>query len=69
MEVNLPFLLCFTLYLRAIFQVQVPEGDLYLEGRFYGGFFQLPVLGAYTLRSLSSESYGTVTLLLSLNNN
>ena len=24
LEVNLPFLLCFTLYLRAIFQVQAP---------------------------------------------
>ena len=26
LEVNLPFLLCFTLYLRAIFQVQAPPG-------------------------------------------
>ena len=26
LEVNLSFLLCFTLYLRAIFQVQVPGG-------------------------------------------
>ena len=26
LEVNLPFLLCFTLYLRAIFQVQPPRG-------------------------------------------
>jgi len=24
LEVNLPFLICFTLYLRAIFQVQAP---------------------------------------------
>ena len=35
LEVNLPFLLCFTLYLRAIFQVQAPPGGgggLYLEG-------------------------------------
>ena len=46
LEVNLPFLLCFTLYLRAIFQVQAP-GGLYLEGRFNGGFFALPVWGAY----------------------
>ena len=44
MEVHLPFLLCFPLYLRAIFQVQA-RGGLYLEGRFYGGFFALPVLG------------------------
>ena len=32
------FLLCFTLYLRAIFQVQAP-GALYLERRFNGGVF------------------------------
>ena len=38
LEVNLSFLLCFTLYLRAIFQVQAP-GGIYLEGRFNGGFF------------------------------
>ena len=31
LEVNLPFSLCFTLYLRANFQVQAP-GGLYLEG-------------------------------------
>ena len=35
---------CLTLYLRAIFQVQAP-GGLYLEGRFNGGFFALPVGG------------------------
>ena len=45
LEVNLWFLLCFTLYLRAIFQVQGP-GGLYLEGQFNGGFFALPVWGA-----------------------
>ena len=28
-EVNLPFLLCFTLYLRAIFQVQAPRGLIF----------------------------------------
>ena len=54
---NLPFLLCFTLYLRAIFQVQAP-GGLYLEGRFNGGFFALLVWGAYTWRGLFSEFYG-----------
>ena len=42
---------CFTLYLRAIFQVQAP-GGLYLEGRFNGGFFTLPVWGAYIWRGL-----------------
>ena len=44
MKINLPFMLCFTLYLRAIFQVQAP-GGLYLEGRFNGGFFGLPAWG------------------------
>ena len=29
LEVNLPFLLCFTLYLRAIFQVQAPGGLIF----------------------------------------
>ena len=38
LEVNLLFLLCFTLYLRAIFQV-------YLEGRFNRGFVALRVGG------------------------
>ena len=54
MEVNLPFLLCFTLYLRAIFQVQAP-GGLYLEGRVNGGFFALLVWGAYIWRGLYME--------------
>ena len=54
MEVNLPFWLCFTLYLREIFQGQAPEG-LYLKGRFNGGFFALPVSGAYIGRGLYME--------------
>ena len=29
LEVNLPFLLCFTLYLRAVFQVQAPGGLIF----------------------------------------
>ena len=45
---------CFTLYLRAIFQVQAP-GGLYLEGRFNGGFFASPVWGAYIWRGLYME--------------
>ena len=40
------FSLYFTLYLRAILQVQAP-GGLYLEGRFNGGSFALPVWGTY----------------------
>ena len=52
LEVNLPFLLCFTLYLRAIFQVQAP-GGLYLEGDLTEGFLHyrfggLIFGGAYT---------------------
>ena len=46
LEVNSPFLLCFTLYLRAISKNK-PPGGLSLEGRFNGGFFALPVWGAY----------------------
>ena len=41
LEVNLPFLLRFTLYLRASFQVQAP-GEAG-GGLFYKGFFALPV--------------------------
>ena len=56
LEVNLPFLLCFTLYLRAIFQLQAPRGGLYLEGRCNGGFFfALPVWEVYIRRGLYME--------------
>ena len=56
-------LCCFTLYLRATFQVHAPGGGLCLEGRFNGGFFASPVSGAYiwrayTWRGLFSEFYG-----------
>ena len=57
MEGNLPFLLCFTLYLRAISKYKVP-GGLHLEVRFNGGFFALPVWGAYIWRGLFSEFWG-----------
>ena len=40
------------------FQVQPPRGDLYLEGRFNGGFFALRVWGAYIWRGLFSQFYG-----------
>ena len=42
------------------FQVQAPPGGLYLAGRFNGGFFALPVLGAYTWKGLFSEFYGNL---------
>ena len=35
-----------------------PQGGLYLKGRFNGGFFALPVWGAYIWRGLFSEFYG-----------
>ena len=44
----------FTLYLRAISKYK-PPGGLYLEGRFNGGFFVLPVWGAYIWRGLYME--------------
>ena len=53
-ESNLQFLLCFTLCLRAILQIQAP-GGLYLEGWFNGGFFALPVWGAYIWRGFYME--------------
>ena len=34
-----------------------PGGGLYLEGRFNGGFYALPVWGAYIWRGLFSEFY------------
>ena len=66
LKVNLPFLLCFSLYLRAIFQVQAPRG-LYLEGRFNGGFFALPVKGACIWRGLYMEGliFGILRYLIS----
>ena len=39
-----------------------PPGSLYLEGRFNGGFFALPVWGAYIWRGLFSEFYGIIPL-------
>lgn len=44
--------LCFTLYLRAIFCKYKLPGGLYLEGRFNGGFFALPLWGGLYLEGL-----------------
>ena len=71
-EVNSPFLLCFTLSLRAIVQVQAPppppppppRRSLYLERRFNGGFFALLVWGAYIWRGLFSEFYDKVSYIV-----
>ena len=60
LEVNVPFLLCFTLYLRAIFQVQAPPpgrgGDLtedFVRYRSRGLIFG----GDYAWRAFFSEFY------------
>ena len=60
------FMLCFTLYLRAIAKYK-PPGGLYLEGRFNGGSFALRALGAYMLRGLYTEGliFGIVRYFLS----
>ena len=44
LEGFLPFLLCFTLYLRASSKYRPPEG-LYSEGRFNGGFLRYEFRG------------------------
>ena len=54
LEGNLSFLLCFTLYSRAISKYK-PPGGLYLEGRCNRGFFALRVWGAYIWRGLYME--------------
>ena len=56
-------MLCFTLYLRAIFQVQAPRGGYIWRGDLTEGFWRyefggLIFGGAYTWRSLFSEFYG-----------
>ena len=64
-ESKLPFLLCFTLYLRAIFLVQAPRGGAYIwrgdltEGVLRYRFGGLIFGGAYTRRGLFSEFYDT----------
>ena len=63
LEVNLSFLLCFALYLRAIFQVQAPGGAYVWRGDLTEGFLRyqfggLIFGGAYPWRSLFSEFYG-----------
>ena len=63
LEVNLPVLLCFTLNLRAIFQVQAPRGAYIWRGDLTEGFLcywfgGLIFGGAYTWRGLFSEFYG-----------
>ena len=78
MEVNLPFLFFFTLYLRAIFQVQAPWGAYIWSGDVTAGFFVLPVWGGgggggvfggggtYTGRGVFSEFYSILSRLAAL---
>ena len=54
LEVNLLFLLCFTLYLRVIFQVQAP-GGLIFGGAIDWRVFCITVWGAYIWRGLYME--------------
>ena len=51
-----PFLICFTLYLRASSKYK-PPGGLYLAGQFNRGFFALRVWRAYIWRGLLTEFY------------
>ena len=65
---NIPILLCFTIYLRAIFQVQAPGGLIFWRVDLTEGFLRyqfggLIFGGAYTWRGLFSEFYGMVLLV------
>ena len=51
LEVNLPFLLCFTLYLSAIFQVQAP-GGLIFGGAIQRRVFRVTGLGGLYMEGL-----------------
>ena len=55
--------LCFTLHLRAILQVQAPQGAYIWRGDLTGVFC---VCEAYTWRGLFSEFYGIAHLILHL---
>ena len=70
LEGNLPFLLCFTLYLRAISKYKSP-GGLYLEGDLTESFLRYGFGGlifgaAYTWRGLFLEFYRNQLWLFSL---
>ena len=55
LEGNLPFWLCFTLYLRAISKYKLAPGGLYMEGRFNGRLFALQVWGTYVWSGVQME--------------
>ena len=64
LEGKLPFLLCFTLYLRAISKYISPQGAYIWRGDLTEGFLRYEFRGlifgvvAYTWRDLFSEFYG-----------
>ena len=65
MEGNLPFLLCFTLYFRAISKYKPPRGAYIWKGDLTEGFLcyefgGLIFGGASTWRGLFSEFYGII---------
>ena len=64
LKVKLPYLLCFTLCLRAISKYK-PPGGLYLESRFNGGFFALRVWGGGGLY-LEGLIFGILRYLLAV---
>ena len=65
LEVNLPFLLCFTLYLRTIFQVQGPRGVYIWRGDFTEGFLHYQIWGGgLYLEGLFSEFYVFIYLFI-----
>ena len=57
LEGNLLFLLCFTLYLRAISKYKPPEGYI-SRGDLMEGFLRYEFGGPYTWRDLFSVFYG-----------
>ena len=63
MEVNLPFLLCFTLYLGAMFQVQAPEGDYIWTGDLTEGFLRYRFGGLYLEEPIHVQKEGKDAVL------
>ena len=57
LEVNLPFLLCFTLYLRAIFQVQAPGGVYIWRDDLTNGFCVTGLGGLYLEGLIHGKDY------------
>ena len=54
---NLPFLLCFTLYLRAIFHIQAPWGAYIWRGDLTVGFYVTNLGGLYLEGPIHGGAY------------